>query len=77
MYRNEKIYVYIVTSLSYSAKSNLWNHTIALFACVSVDHAGTTKRILMKIGIQTGYEWTKVIGYFKSQGNAGEVASRS
>uniref|UniRef100_A0A2H1VXW5 SFRICE_020693 n=1 Tax=Spodoptera frugiperda TaxID=7108 RepID=A0A2H1VXW5_SPOFR len=48
-----------------------------MFVCLSVNHAETTERILVKFGIHTGYELTWVIGYVLSHENASEAAVRS
>uniref|UniRef100_A0A2H1W5R5 SFRICE_000963 n=1 Tax=Spodoptera frugiperda TaxID=7108 RepID=A0A2H1W5R5_SPOFR len=47
------------------------------FGCLSANHTETAKWILMKFGIQIGYELTWVIEYFLSHENVGEAAGRS
>uniref|UniRef100_A0A2H1WYC6 SFRICE_010749 n=1 Tax=Spodoptera frugiperda TaxID=7108 RepID=A0A2H1WYC6_SPOFR len=56
-----------------STPHELWRAQVSetgLFGCLSVYRAETTERILIKFGIQTGYELTWVIRYFLSHENA-------
>lgn len=46
-----------------------------MFGCLN--QSETIEGILMKFGIQTGYELTLMIVYFSSHGNAGKATGRS
>lgn len=58
-------------------ESHHTNCKVSLFGCLFVNYAETSQQILIKFGIETGYELTWEIEYdFFSQGSASEAAGR-
>uniref|UniRef100_A0A2H1WBB6 SFRICE_002460 n=1 Tax=Spodoptera frugiperda TaxID=7108 RepID=A0A2H1WBB6_SPOFR len=58
-----RIRFWIPLKAIFMLRTRLTAEIICLFGCLSVNQAETTERILVKFGIQTGYELTWVIGF--------------